>query len=149
MGLKWMKLPDDPLHSFGICKTMWITLIHSLEVLRNVFIAEYKGKYLWNQSLDYNSWYCVVLNKAFSCIASYVYGQKKLSTFLKMGNRQPSEHDPEPKPETTTSQIGSTMSIPLLRSFFGEAPPTPKQNHIDLTVQKRWVQNFKLKSWWK
>ena len=60
-----------------------------------------------------------------------------LHPYFKMGNSQPTEQDPRPKSETTTPQIGSTMSIPLLRSFFGEAPPTPKQNHTDLTVQNR------------
>ena len=57
-----------------------------------------------------------------------------------MGNRQitSSGVDPEGKAGVAIPQVGgSTMSIPLLRSFFGEAPPTPKQNHIDLTVNKR------------
>ena len=57
-----------------------------------------------------------------------------------MGNRQMTSSgvDAEGKPGAATPQVGgSTMSIPLLRSFFGEAPPTPKQNHIDLTVTKR------------
>ena len=57
-----------------------------------------------------------------------------------MGNRNTTSPgaDPEGKAGTATPQVGgSTMSIPLLRSFFGEAPPTPKQNHIDLTVNSR------------
>ena len=46
-----------------------------------------------------------------------------------MGNRQTTSSgvDPEGKTGTATPQVGgSTMSIPLLRSFFGEGAPYTK-----------------------
>ncbi len=47
-----------------------------------------------------------------------------------MGNTQPGV-------EASTNRMGSTMDIPLLRSFFGETPPTPRNNHVGMQLNSR------------
>ena len=54
-----------------------------------------------------------------------------------MGNRQPSQPKQTDKEDNTPAQTGSTVSIPLLRSFLGEAPPTVNESYTDLTVRTR------------
>ena len=55
-----------------------------------------------------------------------------------MGNSNQTQVKSAAKPpDPYNSLMGSTMSIPLLRSFFGEAPPTPKQNHVDFSSKAR------------
>ena len=55
-----------------------------------------------------------------------------------MGNNNQTQVKSDPRlADPYSSLMGSTMSIPLLRSFFGETPPTPKQNHVNFSSKAR------------